>query len=123
MTKTVTLIAAMTVGFHIYAADEGLSAWMRVRSEIRPKFPSTYVAPKAGSKSLVRNSHSFEAEEDVARRSLPDSTAARSWKRIVDAQGETLSVATIQPTGDVTWNFAVYNQLGNLVPYYWTGEG
>lgn len=123
MTKMASLLVAMTVGLRIYAADGDLSAWMRTRSEVRPKFPTTYVAPKGDSKTLVRNSLSFEAEEAVAQQSLPDSTAARSWKRVVDAQGEILSVATIQPTSGVTWNFAVYNQLGNLVPYYWTGTG
>lgn len=106
MKKTVALLAAIMVCMHMCAADGDLSAWMRVRSENRPKFPTSYVAPKDGSESLVRNALSFKAEEDVAQRSLPDSPAARSWKRVVDAQSE-------EPTGvsvtngesvDISWN-------------------
>lgn len=106
MTKAVALLAAMMVCMHMYAADGDLSAWMRVRSENRPKFPTTYVAPKGGSRILVRNSLSFEAEEAVAQQSLPDLTGDRSWKRVVDAQGEEPAGVSVTngESVDISWN-------------------
>lgn len=111
------------LGLWLGASGDELSAWMREKNENRPAFPSTQVVQAQTNRAWQRNALSFDQEERIAERSLPTPCASRSWRRVVDAAEEGLAVATVSPSAGVTWSFAVYNQLGNLVPYYWTGTG
>jgi hypothetical protein len=104
--------------------------WERSMAERRPEMPSekTLENWRASGGPETRTDEAVRAGcAEVASAALAASGAAfpegTAWETAFSAEAERIEVASFTDEAGRTNRFAVYEQIGNQVPYYWIVEG
>lgn len=108
------------------ADSGGLTEWAALMRDRRPYLPAAETRsprPKATSASLL-NAGPFDASEAVAIRVLGDFLPEEvEWRTTFESAEERIDICGFTQADGTRNSFAVYNQLGSAVPYYWTVDG
>ena len=94
--------------------------------DFRPHLPAkeTRSPMTLAAAALVRNGTSFAESQKVAASTLGVAyDEAAQWNTVFESDEERIDVASSMTDGAAASRFAVYSQLGNHAPYYWTVDG
>ncbi|MCR5413403.1 MAG: hypothetical protein K6F50_01585, partial [Kiritimatiellae bacterium] len=124
MFTAAALLASARSSADVWA--DGFDAWCGDIVSARPVLPEkeTRSQPVLGAVRASACIEGGDARDAIASEALgdvfPDSA---SWSFAVDADEESVSVATFEAEDGSLNRFAVVEQLGNSRPYFWTAEG
>ena len=110
-------------------ANAGLDTWTGALHGSRPRLPSketrsTRTLSKSAEVAMKNGGGTFDAAKAVAARVFDDSEmSAMTWQTAFSSEEERVDVGTLVTAEGLHSSFAVYGQLGNFVPYYWTVSG
>jgi hypothetical protein len=128
MKRTKTAVWAAWMAVSAAAAWGGSTAWDRdMAGRLRPEMPG------AKTRAEWRNARGWTDRSSSAWRTAAAEAAAATpglslpdgveWRTAFESEEERVEVAEFTDGKGRTNRFAVYEQLGNPVPYYWTVEG
>ncbi len=112
-----------------FGSDVSLDAWRDTLHGSRPKVPARSTrSPMTLSMSAVLTAKNgggaYDAAKSVASKVFGDEVMRTiSWQTAFSSDEERLDVGTFATPDGLQNSFAVYGQLGNFVPYYWTVSG
>ncbi len=122
--KLMCAVAAMST-LSVFA-ENSMSEWESLMMINRPHLPPKETRSQLSleDNALKRNSLSFSEVATIATRTLgraiPESAL---WRTLFRSNEERIDVGDFSFDDGTTNTFAVYEQLGNLTPYYWTVNG
>ncbi len=119
-TLATIVVASLTCADAVMSDD-----WESLMRENRPHLPRKETRSLRGNEqtTLARNAGPFEDSTAIANRMLGELPESASWRTSFRSEEERIDVCDFVSSDGANNSFAVYGQLGNFTPYYWTANG